>query len=360
MRWAIQTSATVDTRRYAIRCPFFTHGYVSEAARWRDGASFQYRDVFDPDYHRQIRDMAGAVTAPVKAKSNLLGYYRADLIEWDIDRCRRDRGTDWVTFHRARPGTAPGKQAYVKYLLERHGSAEAVAGVYRIASGREDFLLSCDFTQIDLKDPAIRADDEAFLGAIAGQLFGVLSDAFTHHDQSHLIFGERFEITHCPAVVLDAIVPFVDVISIQWGAEFETQDMIRAERFDLTRQRGFEATLDRNTLDEIHRRTGKPIIICDHHISFATDECQNTQWHQASSQTEALKLYETFLKDATETPYIVGLQRCQYISAMTIPGKLLKQGLLDLNGQLYQPYAARLSEVNRDAMIRWRERVDSE
>lgn len=339
------------------RLPFFAHGYISEAARWREAAQFGFRDVFDPEYQRQIHDMAAAVTRATRDHPNLIGHYWADLIHWDIDRCRAERGVDWVSFTRGLPATAAGKRAYVEFLLERHGGPQRVAEVYGRRAATMAQLLADGFERLDLSRGAIRGDDEAFLGRIASTLFATMAQAYRAHAPDGLIFGDRFDAMNCPDVVLDAIAPLVDAVAIQWGAEVEGIDMIRAGRFDLTRGRGFEARFDRSFFDRIHRRTGKPVILCDHHISFPCEDCDATQWRQARSQEEAAEMHAAFLADLIDAPYMIGYQRCQFVSAFTVPGRLLKQGLVDRRGRRYEPYCSMAGATHRRLIERWRDRI---
>jgi hypothetical protein len=337
------------------RVPFFQHGYIGQTARWRYPNQFAYHDVFDPQHHADIDAMALAVTTRTKDNPSLIGYYWADLVMWDIDRARAQRCTDWVSFHRALPGPRAGKRAYVDFLRARHHTIDRLNSAYATTFPSFDFLLSSQLHGLPLDRSAVRADDDAFLGLIARTLYTAMATAFRKHDPHHLLLGDRYDAHNHPPQVLAAAVEHVDAIAVQWGAQIEVNEIDLAGRYDATHNFGFEATFDRAYFERLHAQTGKPILICDHNISFAAPGMPFTQWHQKQSPQDAAAAYRTFLHELIATPFMLGLQRCQYLSQDSVPGKLCKQGLLDRDGSPLEPYCTLIAEANRESMSLWRE-----
>jgi len=140
--------------------------------------------------------------------------------------------------------------------------------------------------------------------------------------------------------VLKAAAKYVDVISIQPGPEKGPGPGTgKAERKFNTE--GFE---------NLFLTTGKPIIICDHTVSFYTKEYPVTLWHQFASQQLAGDAQTNYIMQAAKTPYIVGYLKCQYLNVYDPRRGLLKQGLLSENGKMHQPYADLIKQANAEAL----------
>jgi hypothetical protein len=85
--------------------------------------------------------------------------------------------------------------------------------------------------------------------------------------------------------------------------------------------------------------TGKPILICDHRVSFRTSEYPVSLWHQFPTQVEAAAAARCFMIDAAKQPYIVGYSHCQYRDQFRPErGNMLKQGFIRENGESYGEY----------------------
>ena len=299
--------------------PYFQDCYPAAISYWMGAPA--YPDPFDPAWQRAVEDLLERTCAPVRDHPNLVGYYWTDTPRWDLDRARRLVSTDWVSAIRALPAAAPGKQAYVDYLLE---AAFEAGPVYRAALGgtalNRDNLLESTFARLDLSHPAVMRHDRGFLRRIARQYYAVAHMATRKADPDHLIFGDRYLIGDHPPEVLEEAAPFIDVLSVQpYGSAF-----------------------DRAAFDALHALTGKPILICDHAINFATPAHPHTVWPQAPDEAAAARAYHAYLTAAAQCPYITGYHRCQYIDR-PIPGTdLLKQGLLQADET---PYAVLLEQV---------------
>jgi hypothetical protein len=100
----------------------------------------------------------------------------------------------------------------------------------------------------------------------------------------------------------------------------------------------------------LHKKTGKPILLCDHQASFAVPDYPKTMWQQLESQEAVGKAYAKYLEDAFKKPYIIGYHRCQYIDRFAKHPGVLKQGMLREDGTPYKTLAQYTTEANRAAV----------
>jgi hypothetical protein len=131
-----------------------------------------------------------------------------------------------------------------------------------------------------------------------------------------------------PQVVLEAAMPYIDVLSIQPG-----NDQFEEEYFDA-----------------LYASYGKPIIICDHQCSFPTPEYNETMWKQLESEGAVAEMYRNYVAAAVAKPYIIGYHRCQYIDRYNEYPGVLKQGILREDGSAYKVLEAAITAANASAL----------
>ena len=313
---------TPDEARDAL--PFLAQLQLTQGSHFQEAAQFTYLDVFDPEFQRTTRETIRSYCATTSGHPNLLGYYWSDTPRWDIDLARRLRGDDWVSALRRLPAASAGKRAYVEFLRESyHDDPSQYVAAYGHTIASFDDLLVFDFREFDRAHPTGRADDELFLGRIARELYQVIGGAFREFAPGRLLFGERYKMYDHPDVVLREAAKWIDVLSIQPGPEVGPRPGPGRD----------ETVFDGATFDRLHQLIGKPILICDHQVSFHTPKHPVTLWHQAPDPSTAAALVGQFVLAAATKPYIVGYQRCQYVDSFrTDRGNMLKQGLVDVNG----------------------------
>jgi hypothetical protein len=320
--------------------PFIDDAQFTFGSQYQPADSFRYVDVFDSTFQRETREAVRTLCAETAKHPNLIGYYWSDTPRWDTAMARRRRGDDWVSALRRLPATAPGKQAYVAFIRERYGNEPArFTAAYGHAIASFDDLLLYDFREFDRGNAAGVADDRAFLGLIARELYRVSGEAFREFAPGKLILGERYKLYDHPDEVLLEAAKWIDVLSIQPGP---TVGPMPGQGRD-------EVEFDAAEFDRLHKLTRKPILICDHQVSFRTAEHPVTLWHQFSDEREALAATARFVRAAAAKPYIIGYQHCQYCDMLRPDrGNMLKQGLVRGDGRPYGELTSRLAELNRE------------
>jgi len=283
--------------------------------------SYEFPDVFDPEWARAVDQRIAEETARHRDNRLLIGYFWTDTPTWDLVKTRALRGTEWVSEIRALPDGAPGKRRYAAFLAERYaGKLAELNGIYGLALDDLDELAGADLTRIAVGRHRVREDDEAFLAVIAEQYFSVVGRSQRKHDPNHLVLGERYLAGDHPEAVLRAAAPYIDAVSVQPGDRYTRLYPPSTEYPDVE-------------IEALHAATGKPVMICDHAVSYPTPAEPRTIFEQAESERAAAAVTEAFVRAAMRRTYVVGYLRCQYVDRPASYGRGLRQGLLREDGE---------------------------
>jgi hypothetical protein len=282
--------------------------------------SYSFPDVFDPKWKSATEEAIAAACVRHRDNRFLIGYFWTDTPTWDLVKTRALRGTDWVTEIRRLPAGAPGRRRYAEFLAGRYaGRLADLNSFYALSIRQLSELAAIDLSNVAIGRHVVRADDEIFLAFIAREYYETAGRAQRKHDPNHLIFGERYLAGDHPESVLKAAAPYIDSVSVQPG-----------DRYTDLYPPG--TVFPEAEINALHGLTGKPVLICDHAISYPTAEHPRTIFEQAASETEAARLTQSFLRQAMAKPYILGYLRCQYIDRPAAFGRGLRQGLLTAGG----------------------------
>ena len=267
--------------------------HLVQSAYYRGKDNVKFVDIFDPA--EQARLEAGVKASCLGAKRNpqmIIGYCWTDLGSWPLDN---PSGTNWVEFTRNLPADAPGQKAYQKFLSTWEGEDDT-------------------------------ARDQAFLSLIAREYFRVVGEANRKYDPSRLIFGDRFAFNTFDNDVVKEMLPYVDAIAIQPP---------------------FQGQFPKRKFDEIHKITGKPILLCDFAVRFKDGDKDIRSWKPASDSVTAGQQYADYIRAALETDYIIGVFWCNPVDTpkgFNNPG--VKQGFFG-EGMSQRPgLAESVKEIN--------------
>jgi hypothetical protein len=177
-----------------------------------------------------------------------------------------------------------------------------------------------------------QATDEAFLRLIARTYYQIIGEETRRLAPDSIVFGERYGSNITPSFVIEEAAPWIDAVAVQpYGNEFNAAEF-----------------------DRIHRASGgKGIIICDHNISFPTKEHPKTMWTQLPTVKEVAQAHSQYVNDALSKPYILGYHRCQYIDRFQAHLGVLKQGLVQADGNPHEELVRLLAETNRKVLERF-------
>ncbi|MSU50859.1 MAG: hypothetical protein EXS37_17520 [Opitutus sp.] len=290
--------------------------------------SYSFPDVFDPAWATEVTKRITELAAPLRDDPFVIGYFWTDTPTWDLIKTRALRGTDWVCAMRALPARAPGREAYAGFIEKRYvGRLEVLNTIYGLALTALDQIRDANLTAIAVGRHVVQEDDNAFLAQIARRYYDVVGQAQRQADPNHLVFGDRYLAGDAPESVLKAAKPWIDAVAVQPGDRYTPLYSASTHYPDAD-------------IEALHAITGKPVLICDHAISFPTVEQPRTVFEQMPDEAAAARATADFLQAAFAKPYLLGYLRCQYIDRAAPFGRGLKQGLLKPDG------------TPRDALVR--------
>ena len=94
----------------------------------------------------------------------------------------------------------------------------------------------------------------------------------------------------------------------------------------------------------MYRIARKPILICDHAISFPTARYPETGWPKCANEADAARAYQEYLQEAFAQPYMLGYHRCHYMDRFSKSNGVLMQGLVREDAT---PYSTLVEGVRR-------------
>lgn len=284
----------------------------------RDG--YEFPDVFDPAWEAAIKETLAREVAPSRDEPMLVGWFWTDTPTWDVLRTRALRGTDWVSAVRTLPAGSPGREAYAAFLVARYADRLAdLNSFYGLSLGTFAALRDADLSHLAVGRHVVQEDDEAFLGVIARRFYDVVGKAQRQADPNHLVFGDRYIAGDHPEKVLQAAVPWIDAVAVQPGDRYSPLYPPSTQFPDAE-------------IEALHAVTGKPVLTCDHAISFPTAAEPRTIFEQMPDEASAARAARIFLAAALAKPWMLGYLRCQYIDRPSGFGRGLRQGLLQCDG----------------------------
>ncbi|HPA18828.1 MAG TPA: hypothetical protein PLU30_13845 [Verrucomicrobiae bacterium] len=284
----------------------------------RDG--YHFPDVFDPAWASDVTGRITKAAAPLRDDPFVIGYFWTDTPTWDLIKTRALRGTEWVSALRELPTTAPGRQAYATFLENRYANRLAdLNTIYGLALTALAQIRDADLAAIAVGRHVVQEDDDAFLAQIARRFYDVVGKAQRQADPNHLVFGDRYLAGDAPGSVLKAAKPWIDAVAVQPGDRYlplypPSTQFPEAE------------------IEVLHTITGKPVLICDHAISYPTTEQPRTIFEQMPDEASAAKATSDFLQAAFAKPYMLGYLRCQFIDRPANYGRGLRQGIVQNDG----------------------------
>lgn len=322
--------------------PGFVSIRLHDAPHWLPADRFGFEDVFEVAFEVKVKEIIRKSCETGRDNTQVIGYSFTDTPRYDLDISRARRGEDWVSFIRSLGAEAAGKQQYVDFLRASYqGDFGAFQQAYRLESPKSfEDLLAYDFRYLELFRPAIRRDDEVFLAHIAERIYQLSRTYMDTYHPGAILLSEKYKMHDHPEEVLKRAGKYFDLISIQPGPTMGPD----------VGQGPDESEFDATYWQELYQLTGKPILITDHGFAFHTPEYPRTLWHQFSSEQEAGEFYEHYLQQVIEQPFIVGYLKCQYKSRYDPLRTLLKQGMLNIQGEPYDKLANKVSRVNEQIL----------
>lgn len=315
-------------------------------ADWQQGT---IPDFFADAFYNRVAQVVEGAVVPRVDDPNLLGYFLDNEMRWGPDwRAVRDLFADYFSFD----ATSPGKIALVNFLRERYDDdVEAFNEAWGMSlSSFDDLFSMTEIIPIPLT-PAQKADRAAFTGIVAEHFYKYCHDAIRAADPNHLILGSRFVSWVTPLEVLNAIVPYTDVVSVNHYLPW----LIYEPLINILREM-FGWTDVSDMLKEFYELTQKPILITEFSIRAFDSGLPNTYpyyWFFTTLQTQQDRadFFERYARETFATEYIVGYHWFCYQDEPPegrFDGENSNFGLVSNMDEPWELLVERMTEVNAD------------
>ncbi len=151
-----------------------------------------YEDPWDPAFQSQCREILRQHYQKVSKRLTVNRSSHSQVPIWDLTQSRLQREMDWVSFIRQLSRDAPGKQVYVRFLLNRYGhNLHQINQRYGSKVTHMEDLLDYPFVKVDWYDREIFQDDQVFLKIIKNRWSAELKSLQATACQHRLHLVER-------------------------------------------------------------------------------------------------------------------------------------------------------------------------
>ncbi|MFM7014626.1 MAG: agarase [Actinomycetota bacterium] len=249
--------------------PYIVQIRVQEIEDWNGHPA--YRDVYGEDFAKYADWIARRLTSDHKNSKNLIGYFLVDI-----------------------PGWIP------------HAAGRFWPGFEGLSQEEHD----------------------AKLFDVAKTYYKIITEAIRRYDPNHLILGDRYNGNKgIPEVVLNAMVDYVDVLSVQYftGKSAEEYEQMISD------------------LKGWHELTGKPVLIADIG-NWVPTEMNPHRTSDMTTHEERGEDYAFGLERIMQEPWMLGWHWCGYIENL---GR--GWGMKDPNDNFYTPMTDQLRSANAAA-----------
>jgi hypothetical protein len=296
-----------------------------------ESAGAPWGDLFSPKTAQKFDENAKRQILPLRDNPNLLGYFSDNELGW---------WSDALFLHFIKqPETNLTRQQLIRLLRSHYKDRfAALQRDFNTGSARNfDELGHRGSITLRAGGRGLEAVDE-FVQCLAERYYQLAHDSIRRYDEHHLILGDRFA-TWYPQAVARAAKPYVDVISINTGADWKNGEI---------------STFLLKTLHEI---TGKPILISEFYMCARENRSGNKNsgaiFPTVRTQRERAAAFRTNLMALAELPYVIGAHWFQYYDEPTYgrpDGEDYNMGLVDIDDRPYEELTAAAASLDIDTI----------
>lgn len=313
-------------------------------ASWTTG---KIPDYFDPGWAARVRAQALDGTSDRSTDPQLVGYFIDNEMHWGPDwRTSNDLFDDFLQL----PAAAPGKQALIQLLKERHRASIAdFDSAWGVQYGSfDDLAAKTALPERGTVSRAADADRSAFISLAARRFFQVAAGAIRAGDPNHLILGVRFVAAYVPVEVLEAAGQYCDVISIN-DYEFilDPQTLYPPGEYHLVSLHGAAP------LENFYKLTGRPVLVSEFGWRAADSGLPNSWppiYPTLATQRDRADHFEKFARSLLAAPYVVGYHWFEWAdepASGRFDGENDNWGLVNAADDAYTEVTSRMAAVNR-------------
>jgi agarase len=292
----------------------------SAGADWQRG---EVADVFAPRFEQAVREQAQKLCTPRAQDPFLLGYFSDNELRWGADwRSKKSLFEEFL----AQPEDRPGRQALVRQLRARHGTVEAFNQAWGTQLRTLDDLSS--LKSLPLTSEVAKQAQREFIGAYARAYFKTCHDAIKAADPNHLILGCRFAGYFLPETVA-AMSEFADLVSFN----------------------NYSFTPPASQLAELHRITGKPVMLTEFSFKAMDSGLPNTRGagKAVATQQDRADHFDEYVTALLKMPFAVGYHWFEYFDEPAegrFDGENSNYGLVNGQDDPWDVLVQRMTQIN--------------
>lgn len=274
-------------------------------------------DVFDPEWPAYVDSV---LSEAGKWADNpwLLGYFTDNEAGWgNLDLLRNMPPDSW------------SRERWLEFLQNKYQTIHKLNNRWNVAfkewSDVRDLMTAVD-------NIAFYNDYAEFETLFTEKYFSIISSTLKKHDPNHLYLGCRFTRKIKPDHICRIAGKYCDVISVNVYALRPEDDIMR----------------------EWYTKTGRPVLIGEHHINLASDRQVPALWG-ATVKEARREYYRNYVETWAKLPYSLGCHWYQLtdqeITGRSSNGENQPIGLVDITDQPHQELIETARELSRKIYV---------
>jgi hypothetical protein len=287
-------------------------------ADWLKGA---VGDFFSEDFEKKMEAACRQLCGPRAKDPWLLGYFTDNELRWGADwRGKQSLLEEYLRF----PETAAGRKAALEFLQQRYSDVAALNRAWGTSITRWEELSGRE----QIGGDAARQDQAAWQEAMARRYFVTCKGAIRKADPNHLILGCRFA-GQAPDPVLRGLRDYVDVVSFN----------------------NYGQTTPVETLQNIHRLTGRPMMLTEFSFKAMDSGLPNTKGagRPVATQADRADGFTRYVQRLIDLPFMVGFHWFEHADEPKegrFDGENSNYGLVTIEDRPWDLVVQRMTEVN--------------
>ena len=287
-------------------------------ADWLKGA---VGDFFSEDFEQKMGAACRQLCGPRAKDPWLLGYFTDNELRWGADwRGKQSLLEEYLRL----PEGAAGRKAALEFLQQRYGDVAALNRAWETNITRWEELSGRE----EVSGDAARKDQAAWQEVVARRYFATCKNAIRKADPHHLILGCRFA-GQAPDPVLRGLRDSVDVVSFN----------------------NYGQTAPAETLQNIYRLTGRPIMLTEFSFKAMDSGLPNTKGagRPVATQQDRADGFTRYVHGLIDLPFVVGFHWFEHADEPKegrFDGENSNYGLVTIEDRPWDVLVQRMMEVN--------------
>ncbi len=293
-------------------------------ADWLKGA---VGDFFSRDFEQKMEAACVQLCGPRAKDSWLLGYFTDNELRWGADwRGKESLLEEYLRF----PEEAAGRKAALEFLKQRYSDIAALNQAWGTNVTRWEDLAGREQTSGE----AARKDQAAWQEVVAQRYFATCKNSIRKADPNHLILGCRFAGI-APDPVLRGVRDSVDVVSFN----------------------NYGQTAPAETLQNIHRLTGRPIMLTEFSFKAMDSGLPNTKGaaRPVATQADRADGFARYVQGLIDLPFMVGFHWFEHADEPKegrFDGENSNYGVVSIEDRPWDILVQKMTEVNAGLEVR--------